>query len=79
MTEAIDISLSAILLDDNYYKALLDGRNITITTCLLPAKVRDDMACFLEQFDVTQAEFKRLNIRGVRPEDTKKVLSETYL
>ncbi len=120
-------SLSAILLNDAYYRALLEGREImmgisvlkpewiipfkakawldlkgkqnvdsfdikkhrndiirivsdmVLQKCVLPDEVRRDMEMFIEQFDVTESELKNLKIRGIRLEDIRQVLQDTYL
>ena len=124
-------SLSAILLNDAYYHALLQGRDIidglsvlkhswlipfkakawldlnarsrrgehidsrdlkkhrndiirmaaelVLERCELPNEVRDDMAGFIETMDISDKEIKNLNLRGVKAEDIRQLLVDTYL
>lgn len=123
-------SLSAILLNDAYYQALLSGREIVdglsilkpswlipfkakawldlsqrvasgmhvdsrdlnkhrndiirlatefvIERCELPDEVKADMKKFVESMSLTDTDIKSLRIRGVRAEDIRKLLIETY-
>lgn len=124
-------SLSAILLNDAYYRALLQGRDLidgvsvlrhswlipfkakawldlqersshgehvdsrdmkkhrndiirmaselVLEQCLLPEEVRNDMARFIKNMNVTDQEIRSLKIRGVRADEIRQVLVETYL
>ena len=124
-------SLSAILLNEAYYQALLSGREIVeglsilkpswlipfkakawldlsqrtangmhvdsrdlkkhrndivrlasafvLERCELPEEVKADMEKFVESMNVTDAELKSLRIPGVRAEDIRQLLIETYL
>lgn len=124
-------SLSAILLNDTYYQALLQGRDVidgfsvlqhsylipfkakawldlkarsqrgehvdsrdmkkhrndiirlagelVLERCDLPDEVRDDMEKFISVMDITDQEIKNLKLRGVRAEDIKQLLADTYL
>lgn len=124
-------SLSAILLNDSYYQALLQGRDVidgfsvlqhsymipfkakawldlkarsqrgehvdsrdmkkhrndiirlagelVLERCDLPDEVRDDMEKFISVMDITDQEIKKLKLRGVRAEDIKQLLADTYL
>jgi len=45
----------------------------------LPAKIRDDMATFIDAFDVTEVELKSRRIKGVTAEQIKMVLKENYI
>ena len=124
-------SLSAILLNDSYYQALLQGRDVidgfsvlqhsylipfkakawldlkarsqrgehvdsrdmkkhrndiirlagelVLERCDLPDEVRDDMEKFISVMDITDQEIKNLKLRGVRAEDIKQLLADTYL
>ena len=124
-------SLSAILLNDTYYQALLQGRDVidgfsvlqhsylipfkakawldlkarsqrgehvdsrdmkkhrtdiirlagelVLERCDLPDEVRDDMEKFISVMDITDQEIKKLKLRGVRAEDIKQLLADTYL
>ena len=124
-------SLSAILLNDEYYQALLHGRDIidgfsvlkhswlipfkakawldlnarslrgehvdsrnlkkhrndiirmaaelVLERCELPGEVREDMAKFIDAMNVSDQEIKNLKIRGVRAEDIRQLLINTYL
>lgn len=124
-------SLSAILLNDSYYQALLQGRDVidgfsvlqhsylipfkakawldlkarsqrgehvdsrdmkkhrndiirlagelVLERCDLPDEVRDDMEKFISVMDITDQEIKNLKLRGVRAEDIKQLLVDTYL
>ena len=124
-------SLSAILLNDSYYQAWLQGRDVidgfsvlqhsylipfkakawldlkarsqrgehvdsrdmkkhrndiirlagelVLERCDLPDEVRDDMGKFISVMDITDQEIKNLKLRGVRAEDIKQLLADTYL
>ena len=124
-------SLSAILLNDTYYQALLQGRDVidgfsvlqhsylipfkakawldlkarsqrgehvdsrdmkkhrndiirlagelVLERCDLPDEVRDDMEKFISVMDITDQEIKNLKLHGVRTEDIKQLLADTYL
>ena len=124
-------SLSAILLNEAYYQALLQGRDVidgfsvlrhswlipfkakawldlnersrrgehvdsrdlkkhrndiirmaaelVLERCELPVEVRDDMATFIDSMNVTDLEIKNLKLRGVKADDIRKLLTETYL
>ena len=124
-------SLSAILLNDSYYQALLQGRDVidgfsvlqhsylipfkakawldlkarsqrgehvdsrdmkkhrndiirlagelVLERCDLPDEVRDDMEKFISVMDITDQEIKNLKLHGVRTEDIKQLLADTYL
>ena len=120
-------SLSAILLNDAYYQALLTGRDVidgisvlkpewlipfkakawldlrnkagvdsadmkkhrndiiraaaelVLEPVLLPNEVRQDMAAFIDAFDITDAELKSLKIKGVSGEQVKAALKTIYL
>ena len=124
-------SLSAILLNDTYYQALLQGRDVidgfsvlqhsylipfkakawldlkarsqrgehvdsrdmkkhrndiirlagelVLERCDLPDEVRDDMEKFISVMDITDQKIKNLKLRGVRAEDIKQLLADTYL
>lgn len=124
-------SLSAILLNDSYYQALLQGRDVVngfsilrhswlipfkakawldlnershrgehvdsralkkhrndiirmtgelvLEKCELPEEVRNDMAQFIEEMNITDQEVKNLKLRGVKAEDIRRLLTEIYL
>jgi hypothetical protein len=120
-------SLSAILLNDAYYRLLMDGRNvinglsvlspvwlipfkakawldlkqhgnadskdikkhkndiirlasgIVLEKCVLPEEVRNDIKLFIDLFEISDAELKNLDIKGVKAKDIKDILTETYL
>lgn len=124
-------SLSAILLNEAYYQALLQGRDVidgfsilrhswlipfkakawldlnersrrgehvdsrdlkkhrndiirmavelVLERCELPDEVRTDMMTFIESMNVTDMEIKNLKLRGVRADDIRQLLTETYL
>ena len=124
-------SLSAILLNDAYYQALLQGcdvidgfsvlrhewlipfkakawldlnersrrgeqvdsrdlkkhRNdiirmaaeLVLERCELPEEVRSDMASFIEAMNVTDQEIKNLKLRGVKAEEIRQLLIDTYM
>ena len=124
-------SLSAMLLNDAYYQALLQGRvviddlsvlghswlipfkakawldlnershrgehvdsrdlkkhrndiirmasELVLERCELPEEVRRDMGRFIEGMNITDQEVKMLNLRGVRAEDIRQLLVDTYL
>lgn len=40
---------------------------------------RNDMKQFIDSFEISDAELKNLNIRGVKSKDIKTVLEDTYL
>jgi len=123
-------SLSAILLNEAYYQALLSGREVieglsilrpswlipfkakawldlsqraasgihvdsrdlkkhrndiirmaaefVLERCELPGEVKTDMETFVKSLNITDAELKSLRIRGVRPEDIRQLLIDTY-
>ena len=52
---------------------------LVLEKCELPGEVRDDMADFIEVMNVTDQEIKNLKLRGVRAEDVRQLLIETYL
>jgi len=120
-------SLSAILLNDAYYRLLMEGRNVinglsvlspvwlipfkakawldlkqsgnadskdikkhrndivrlasgtVLGKCVLPEEVKNDMKVFIDSFEMSDAELKNLNIKGVKAKDIKNILIETYL
>ena len=124
-------SLSAILLNDSYYQALLQGRDVidgfsvlrhswlipfkakawldlnertqrgqhvdsrdlkkhrndiirmaselVLERCELPDEVRSDMETFIQTMNVTDQEIKNLKLNGVKAEDIRKLLEDTYL
>ena len=124
-------SLSAILLNDSYYQALLMGRDVIdgfsilrhswlipfkakawldlnerhlrgehedsrdlkkhrndiirmtaelrLERCELPDEVKDDMASFIEKMDVRNQDLRNLKLRGVKAEDIRRLLTNTYL
>ena len=45
----------------------------------LPDEIRNDMATFIDAFDVTETELKSLRIRGVTAEQIKTVLKTNYI
>lgn len=47
--------------------------------CALPDEVKADMKQFVENMSVTDAELKNLRIRGVKAEDIRQLLIDTYL
>lgn len=47
--------------------------------CDLPDEVKVDMRQFVENMNLTDAELKSLRIRGVRAEDIRQLLTDTYL
>lgn len=47
--------------------------------CDLPDEVKEDMQQFVENMNVTDAEVKSLRIRGVRADDIRQLLIDTYL
>ena len=47
--------------------------------CILPEEVRNDMKQFIDSFEMSDAELKNLNIKGVKAKDIKDILAETYL
>lgn len=124
-------SLSAILLNEAYYQALLQGRDVidgfsilrhswlipfkakawldlnersqrgehvdsrdlkkhrndiirmaaelVLEKCELPEEVRSDMATFIELMNVTDLEIKNLKLPGVKADEIRQLLTETYL
>lgn len=124
-------SLSAILLNDAYYQALLQGRDVidgfsvlrhswlipfkakawldlndrsqrgehvdsrdlkkhrndiirmaaelVLERCEFPEEVRNDMASFIDAMNVTDQEIKNLKLQGVKAEEIRQLLADTYL
>jgi len=120
-------SLSAILLNDAYYRLLMEGRNVinglsvlppvwlipfkakawldlkqsgnadskdikkhrndivrlasgtVLEKCVLPEEVKNDMKLFIDSFEMSDAELKNLNIKGVKAKDIRDILEGTYL
>lgn len=124
-------SLSAILLNDSYYRLLLDGRDVIDGlsvlkhSCLIPFKaeawldlnersrrgehvdskdlkkhrndiiriaaelvlercelhneIKHDMAKFIEEMNITDLEIKNLKLGGIKAEDIKQLLIDTYM
>lgn len=52
---------------------------LVLERCELPGEVRDDMADFIESMNVSDQEIKNLKLRGVRAEDIRQLLVDTYL
>lgn len=52
---------------------------LILERCELPDEVRDDMADFIEAMNVSDQEIKNLKLRGVRAEDIRQLLVDTYL
>ena len=52
---------------------------LVLERCELPGEVREDMADFIESMNVSDQEIKNLKLRGVRAEDIRKLLVDTYL
>ena len=52
---------------------------LVLERCELPVEVRDDMATFIDSMNVTDLEIKNLKLRGVKADDIRKLLTETYL
>lgn len=124
-------SLSAILLNDAYYRSLLQGREVidgfsvlrptwlipfkakawldlserkergehvdsrdmkkhrndilrlaselVLERCELPDEIRNDMRRFIDVMNVTDLEIKNLKLRGVKAEEIRRLLIDTYL
>ena len=124
-------SLSAILLNDSYYQALLMGRDVidgfsilrhswlipfkakawldlnernrhgahvdsrdlkkhrndiirmtaelVLERCELPDEVKSGMASFIEEMNVNDQDIRNLKLRGVKAEDVRRLLTDTYL
>ena len=124
-------SLSAILLNDAYYRSLLQGRDVidgfsvlrptwlipfkakawldlserkgrgehvdsrdmkkhrndilrmaselVLERCELPDEIRNDMRRFTDVMNVTDLEIKNLKLRGVKAEEIRRLLVDTYL
>jgi hypothetical protein len=124
-------SLSAILLNDAYYRSLLQGRDVidgfsvlrptwlipfkakawldlserkgrgehvdsrdmkkhrndilrmaselVLERCELPDEIRNDMMRFIDVMNVTDLEIKNLKLRGVKAEEIRRLLVDTYL
>lgn len=124
-------SLSAILLNDAYYRALLQGRDVidgfsvlrptwlipfkakawldlserkgrgehvdsrdmkkhrndilrmaselVLERCELPDEIRNDMMRFIDVMNVTDLEIKNLKLHGVKAEEIRRLLVDTYL
>jgi hypothetical protein len=45
----------------------------------LPDEVRSDMETFIQTMNVTDQEIKNLKLNGVKAEDIRKLLEDTYL
>lgn len=80
-------SLSAILLDDNYYKFLRQGR-IRLTELLnpemeqlqcLPDAIKSDMKEFIERMMLEEVDLKQLGIQGKSKEENLDELRRIYL
>ena len=52
---------------------------LVLERCELPGEVREDMADFIESMNVSDQEIKNLKLRGVRAEDIRQLLVDTYL
>ncbi len=52
---------------------------LVLEKCELPSEVRDDMTDFIEAMNVSDQEIKNLKLRGVRAEDIRQLLVDTYL
>ena len=52
---------------------------LVLERCELPGEVREDMAKFIDAMNVSDQEIKNLKIRGVRAEDIRQLLINTYL
>lgn len=52
---------------------------LVLERCELPIEVKTDMADFIEAMNVTDQEIKNLKLRGVRAEDIRQLLVDTYL
>ena len=124
-------SLSAILLNDAYYRFLLQGRDVidgfsvlrptwlipfkakawldlserkgrgehvdsrdmkkhrndilrmaselVLERCVLPDEIRNDMMRFIDVMNVTDMEIKNLKLHGVKAEEIRRLLVDTYL
>ena len=124
-------SLSAILLNDAYYRSILQGRDVidgfsvlrptwlilfkakawldlserkergehvdsrdmkkhrndilrmaselVLERCVLPDEIRNDMMRFIDVMNVTDMEIKNLKLRGVKAEEIRRLLVDTYL
>ncbi len=51
---------------------------LVLERCELPGAVRDDMADFIKSLNVSDQEIKNLKLRGVRAEDIRQLLVDTY-
>ena len=49
------------------------------TSSKLPDEVRSDMETFIQTMNVTDQEIKNLKLNGVKAEDIRKLLEDTYL
>lgn len=52
---------------------------LVLERCKLPEEVRNDMESFIDSMNVTDQEIRNLKLRGVKAEDIRKLLTETYL
>lgn len=52
---------------------------LVLERCELPGEVRDDMADFIGVMNVSDQEIKNLKLRGVRAEDIRQLLVDTYM
>ena len=52
---------------------------LVLERCELPEEVRNDMASFIDAMNVTDQEIKNLRLRGVKAEEIRQLLIDTYL
>lgn len=52
---------------------------LVLERCELPDEVKSDMAIFIEEMNVSDQDIKNLKLRGVRAEDIRRLLTDTYL
>ena len=52
---------------------------LVLERCELPDEVRSDMETFIQTMNVTDQEIKNLKLNGVKAEDIRKLLEDTYL
>ena len=52
---------------------------LVLERCELPDEIRNDMMRFIDVMNVTDLEIKNLKLRGVKAEEIRRLLVDTYL
>ena len=52
---------------------------LVLERCELPDEVKSDMASFIEEMNVSDQDIKNLKLRGVKADDIRRLLTDTYL